>query len=87
MLPTRGLYEEATFREEARALVPDPRLLDELLEGVRFRLTHHAESGRHLGNGVWWVVGGPLPTGQTVAIVYTFDDQNVTMHGIFERAP
>lgn len=74
MGPNRGLYEDPAFREEARALVPDPYLLDDLLETVRFTLTHGAESGRHLGNGIYWIVADPLPNGKTVAVVYSFDE-------------
>lgn len=85
MGPNRGLYESATFREAARALVPDPEELDLLLEAVKFRLTHVAESGAHLGNGIWWVVAGPLPNGRSIAIVYTFDDRNVTLEELWER--
>lgn len=87
MLPNRGLFEDPTFREEARALVSDAFLLDEVLGAARFTLTHNAESGKHLGNGIYWIVAGPLPNGRTVAIVYTFNDQNATMHEIWERIP
>ncbi len=86
MLPKWGMYEAPFFREEARALVPDPMILDEVLEGVRFELTHDPTSGKHLANGIWWTVAGPLPTGQTVAIVYTFYDKNVTLQEIWLRA-
>ncbi len=86
MLPKWGMYEDPSFREEARALVPDAMILDEVLEGVRFELTRDPTSGKHLAEGIWWTVAGPLPTGETVAIVYTFDDKNVTLHEIWPRA-
>jgi len=87
VLPNRGVFEDPTFREEARALVPDARLLDDVLEAVKYTLTRGAESGKHLGNGMYWLVSDPLPNGQTLAIIYTFDQTNATIHTIWERIP
>ena len=87
MLPRWGCFEDPTFRENARALVPDAAFLDELLDAVKYVLQRDPRSGRHIANGIWWFAAEDWPGGVDVTIMYSFDDVNVTLHEISERTP
>jgi len=85
MGPLWGIYEDHGFRDDLYRLVPDAITRDDLVHSAYYAVARDPMCGKYLTRGLWWIAAGPLPGGQSVALVYTFDDQNVTMHQVWER--
>jgi hypothetical protein len=78
-----GVTEDHEFIRQAQALIPDARLRDDLLSAAYAMLAYHPLAGRELGSGVRRLAYDIPPLKMTVIILYTVEQQNVTLHEIF----
>ncbi len=83
--PIRTIVWEQGCYTQARAIIPDPVLLDALVRGLEFRVARQPERGYPLAHGVWYAVAQIEPIGRSLAIYYTFDSQKVYFHQVVER--
>lgn len=84
-MPIRTVVWEQGCYSQARAIIPDPLLLDTIVRGVEFRLARQPTRGTPLEHGVWYTVVHIQPIGRSLTIYYTFDDQRVYFHQAIER--
>ncbi len=81
----RGVTEDEEFTRQARTIIPDPYLRDEVLSSAYNMLAMFPNSGRSLGNGIRRLVYDVVPLRVTVIILYTVEEQGVTLRDIFEH--
>jgi hypothetical protein len=79
-----GVTEDHEFVRQAQALIPDARLRADLLSAAYSMPVYHPLAGRDLGAGVRRLVYDIPPLKMTVIILYTVEQQNITLHEIFQ---
>lgn len=81
----RGITEDPDFYRQMRQMIPDPYLLDSVLQGIYWQLARLPTSGVHIAHGIWAIACNPPPLGKRIAIYYSFDQQRVTLHMALRR--
>ena len=86
----RTVREEPEFgtdlRTIFRGLVPNPQLLDEMLDGVVFALARDPRIGaRIMGTNIWAIPVDLPPVGTSLLIFYEFDEDRVLLRGATQR--
>lgn len=81
--PPRRIIESATFVSHATQLIPDPKLRDELLEGVLFVMARVPEEFQRIGNTRLHVARLTGPAGiLRLRIWFVYDDDTVELMGM-----
>lgn len=84
----RTVIESETFAASKAKLRIEPRLLDDLLEGIIFFLSRMPQWGWQIGNTKLYAITLDLPVDPYEAVVYyTFDDERVVLEDIFSKSP
>src|SRR5215218_10071577 len=88
--PLRTVREEPEFGTDLRTIfrdvVPNPQLLDELLNGVVFALARDPHIGaRIMSTNIWAIPVDLPPVGTSILIYYEFDENCVLLRGATER--
>ena len=71
------VLEDDLFRKAASKLQPNPRRLDEMLDGVKRVIAANAEGCHRIpGTQLWFIRTRPFPGGAAVRIVFTIDNDH-----------
>jgi hypothetical protein len=88
--PLRTVREEPEFAADLRTIfrdvVPNPQLLDEMLDGVVFALARDPRIGAQIMSTNIWAIPADLPPiGRSILIYYEFYENRVLLRGATER--
>ena len=88
--PLRTVREEPEFAADLRTIfrgvIPNPQLLDEMLNGVVFALARDPRIGaRIMSTNIWAIPVDLPPVGKALLIYYEFDEDRVLLRGATER--
>lgn len=73
----RDIVEESQFLTELQELEPDAVRADDFVDGAKWVLSRHPESGTKIGQLVWFLPMFRPPSGPSVVLYYTFDADRV----------
>jgi hypothetical protein len=80
-------WEDACYAD-LLAIVEEPRLIDEMVEGIDTVLASEPRSGDYVGGpaNIWAMQCAIPDSNRSVVIYYTFDEATVTLHRALLRA-